>query len=67
VNYAVSGMLVHWLLHGDDGAHAAAFLAHLERERRGEGSADAFLTALGVSGPELDARLLRHVKQVRVR
>jgi len=67
VHYAASWMLVHWLLDGDDGAHAAAFLAYLERDRAGDGGPDALLEAIGVSGAELDARVRAHARSIRVR
>ncbi len=66
VHYSVSWLLVHYLLHSDDGARADSFVRYLELERRGVGGADVFLSEIGMSASELDAALRSYVKTVKV-
>ncbi len=63
-HYAASWLLVHFLLHGDDGAHAAAFVRWLAA---GTGEADALLRELGLTPPELGAALDAHAGRLKVR
>ena len=62
LNYGLSWVLVHYLLHGDDGAHATAFVRYLERLGQGEDGPDLLFAELEISPVELDAAMARHVK-----
>jgi hypothetical protein len=64
--YSASWLLVHFLLHGDDGAHSEAFLHWLSLEARGEGGAAALYRETGLAARELDAAMAAHVKRLRV-
>jgi len=65
--YAASWALVHFLLHGDDGAHAEAFVDYLELEARGQGGASVLYDTLGLSAEELEAAFARHAKRLKSR
>jgi len=65
--YTASWLLVHFLLHGDDGAHSDAFLRWLSAEARGEGGAQALYRETGLASQELDAAMAAYVKRLRVR
>lgn len=68
-HYAASWLLVHFLFHGDDGAHADAFVRWLGRAAHGagEGDVDALYRELGLTLPELGAALDAHVGRLKVR
>jgi hypothetical protein len=65
-NYAVSWILVHFLLHGNDGAHREAFKGYLELAGRGEANGAQLPELLGMSLTELDAALAEHLKGMKV-
>jgi hypothetical protein len=65
--YSTSWLLVHFLLHGEDGRHAGAFARYVTREVRGGGGRDALFEELGVTPEALDAALLSHLKQIKTR
>jgi len=67
LNYAVSWLLVHYLLDGDDGARADGFVRYLERERRGQGGPEALYRETGLGPAELGAAVTGHVKGIKVR
>jgi hypothetical protein len=60
-------VLVHFLLHGDDGRHAGTFREYVRQDAEGRAEPSELLAALGMDAPTLDAALLRHVKTIRVR
>jgi hypothetical protein len=62
-NYAVSWILVHYLLHGEDGIHAAPFASYLALTG---GEPESLLDLLGMSTGQLDAALERHLKTLKV-
>jgi hypothetical protein len=62
--YTASWALVHWLLHGEDGAHAEAFVRFLKRDSKGEGGEDAFYEEIGLTAEELDAAWRKHVRSM---
>ena len=66
-NYSISWILVHYLLHGDDGAHADAFVRYLEAEAKGEGGSAGLYHELGMSAEELEAGFLTYAKKVKTR
>ena len=66
LNYGASWLLVHCLLHGDDGTYEPGFVRYLEREIDDRGGSDALLAELGMTYETLDAALVRHVAQLKV-
>lgn len=64
--YSASWLLVHFLLHGDDGAHAAGFARWLEAIAGGEPDAD-LLAEIGLGAPQLEEAALAHAKRLKVR
>jgi len=62
LHYGASWMLVHFLLHGDDGEHRAGFVRYLAREGAGQGGADALFAEVEIDPRGIDERLLKHIK-----
>ena len=67
VHYATSWLLVHFLLHGEDGRHADAFVEYLGLETRGLGGPEALFRKLDLEPSGLQAALERHVKRLKLR
>jgi hypothetical protein len=65
--YSASWLLVHYLLHGDGGAHAEAFYRYLDRETRGEGGVPDLLTELELDALGLDAAYRAYVYRLKAR
>ncbi len=63
-NYGASWVIVHFLLHGDEGRHAEIFAAHLDAERNGLGGADKLLESLKMDRETLEAALVRHFRRM---
>ena len=53
--YAASWMLVHFLLHAGDGAHAQAFVTYIKHEAARDGGPEALYKDLGMSPVQLEA------------
>lgn len=66
-NYALSWLLVHYLFHGDDGAHAATFVEWITARETDDAGGDVILAKLGMTERELDAALLAHTRSIKVR
>lgn len=66
LNYGTSWLVIHALMHGDDGKHTAGFLAYLERERQGDRGFDVLSETTGLDAAGLDEILRRHIKTLRV-
>jgi hypothetical protein len=66
-HYGVSWLLVHYLLHGKDGAHADAFVAYLGREAEGRGGPDALYALIDLEPAELEAAVRNHLKGLKSR
>ena len=66
-HYAVSWLVVHWLLHDEDPSVATRFGEYLALDRRGEGGPEALYRTIGIEETALDAALLAHVGRIRVR
>jgi hypothetical protein len=66
-NYAASWLLVHFLLHGDDGAHAGDFIRFLESDARREGGADEFFREIGMEPADLQAAFKEYVSKLKAR
>jgi hypothetical protein len=67
LHYAVSWALVHYLLHGDGGAHNGAFAEFLGLVARGQGSPEALYRQMGLNAEELDAAVKRHLKGIKAK
>jgi hypothetical protein len=67
LNYNASWMLVHYLFHGAEGAHADAFVRYLEQESQGKGGPDVLMKEIGLTYQALDAEVARHATTVKVR
>jgi len=65
-NYAISWILVHYLLHGESGIHAESFSRYLELAARGAAEPERLFELLGMSPAELDVALERHLKGLKV-
>jgi hypothetical protein len=66
-NYDLAWLLVHFLLHGDDGDHADAFARYLGLEAENRGGVETFFDEIGMTAAELDTAVERHIKSVKVR
>jgi len=66
-NYDLAWLLVHFLFHGDDGAHAESFVRYLRLEAEDRGGVEVFLGEIGMTPAELDAAVRQHIKTVRIR
>ena len=66
-HYALSWILVHYMLHADGGAHAPAFMKYLDAETRGEGGPEAFYKETGLTPESLDAAFKLYAKKLRAR
>jgi hypothetical protein len=65
-NYAASWMLVHYLLHGEDGRHRDAFTRYIEAEMRGEGGPDVLYREIGMTPEALDRAVAAYAKTVKL-
>lgn len=57
VNYSAAWLLVHYLLHGKDGAYRETFFQYIDAARRGPVSVAEFANILGVSITRLEDEL----------
>ena len=64
-HYAASWLLVHFLIHGDEGRHRDGFVRYLKLEAGGEADPEIFFDEIGMSPDELDAAVVRHVKRLK--
>ena len=67
VSYGVSWLLVHYLLHGEQGRLAEPFARYLVRAAAGDGGPIALLAELDVEPEELQGALERHAKRIKSR
>jgi hypothetical protein len=67
VHYASSWLVVHFLIHGDDGEHRDDFFRYLERDSRGEANAKALFTEIRMSPRGLDDAVAAHLKTLKAR
>ena len=61
--YAASWLLVHFLMHGDAGAHAAPFARYLAREIREDVTAADFYKEIGMTPEQLQAAFEKHARK----
>ena len=66
-NYAASWLVIHFLMHGDDGRHRDDFIRYLEKEARGETGGESLFSAIRMSPRGLDAAVIAHTKKLKVR
>jgi hypothetical protein len=64
-HYAVSWALVHYLMHGEDGALANSFLRYLELEAGGEGGPEVLYREVGMPPDELESGTAGHLKGLK--
>lgn len=67
VRYAASWLLVHFLLHAAEGAHAAAFTEYLTLEAEGRGGPEAFYEQIGIGPLALEGAFREYVKRLKAR
>jgi len=65
VTYPASWVLVHFLLHADEGAHAAAFFSYLEADGEGDGTTAVLYEGLGMTPEELESRVRGYLKGLK--
>ncbi len=63
--YVASWLLVHFLLHGKEGALKAGFLRYLHQEAQDEGSARALYAAIEMTGEQLEAAYSVYVRGMK--
>jgi len=66
-SYSASWILVHFLLHGEDGTHRDAFARYLVQASRGQGGPETLLLELGTNVEELEAAATAHLKGLKAR
>ncbi len=65
--YVASWLLVHYLLHGEEGALADAFVKYIKADIEGKGGADVLYELTGRDADALEAGFLAHVKKLKAR
>ena len=65
--YSVSWLVVHYLLHGENGSLAGRFMRYLQLESRGEGGADALYAVLELGPAELNAATAKYLRGLKSR
>lgn len=65
--YIAAWLLVHYLLHGENGSLAGPFREYMSLEAAGKGGAEALYRTLGASPEELEAGFIAHVKKLKSR
>jgi len=65
MNYTISWVLVHYLLHGNDGSHRDAFARYLAAESRGQGGRVVLYREIGMDADALGTALQTHVKKMK--
>jgi hypothetical protein len=65
LNYFSSWLLVHFMLHADEGRHAPAFQRYLALEESGAEREGALFRELGLEREQLDAALLAYLKGLK--
>lgn len=65
VTYPAAWVLVHFLLHADEGAHAGAFFRYLEADGEGKGTTELLYDGLGMTAEELETRVREYLKGLK--
>ena len=66
-SYSAAWVLVHYLLHGEDGALRDGFARWLVLEGRGQGGPAALYRELGLNLEQLEAGATAHLKRLKAR
>jgi hypothetical protein len=64
--YAASWLTVHYLFHGDDGAHADAFVRYLEKEAGDGAEIELLYDLLAIEPAALQENVLSHARKLRM-
>jgi hypothetical protein len=64
-HYAASWLLVHYLLHGEEGGHRDGFPRFLKHEAAGEGGAEGLYEDLGIGREDLERRYSDYVRSLK--
>jgi len=67
ITYPASWLLVHYLLHGDGGSHAPAFLRFVALDVAGQATPEALYRELGMDAATLDAAVRAYVKDLHAK
>jgi len=65
LHYGVSWMLIHFLLHADQGVHVEPFVRYLKLEAQAQGGPGVFYETIGMRPSELDHAVTEHVRGLR--
>jgi hypothetical protein len=65
--YTAAWLFVHFLMHGDGGAHREGFRSYLEQEALGQRGVDLLLEDLGLSAERLDTAYRDYVRHLKAR
>lgn len=65
--YVAAWLLVHYLLHGEEGALAGAFREYISLEAGGKGGAGELYETIGMSAGELETRFTDWVRKLKAR
>jgi len=65
LNYSGAWMVVHFLLHGEDGRYAEAFVRYIQAEVGGQAGPEVLYDALGTTAGELQDAFVAYVKKVK--
>jgi hypothetical protein len=65
LNYSGAWMVVHFLLHGEDGRYADGFTRYLQAEVSGRAGAEVLYEALGTTAGDLQDAFVTYVKKVK--
>jgi hypothetical protein len=65
MNYTISWVLAHYLLHGDDGGHRDGFVRYMKAESRGQGGREVLYREIGMDADALGVALQTHVKKMK--
>jgi hypothetical protein len=65
LNYSTAWLLVHFLLHGEDGRYADGFARYVEAELAGRGGSETLFEILGVDAGELRDAFVAYVRKVK--
>jgi hypothetical protein len=65
LNYSGAWMVVHFLLHGEDGRYADGFARYIQAEVEGRAGPEVLYDALGTTAGELQDAFVAYVKKVK--
>ncbi len=65
--YVASWLLVHYMLHGEEGALAGPFVRYIKADLEGKGGAEVLYEMTGKNAETLEAGFLEYVKKLKAR